>query len=76
MCGDIQMQNLYLSFSHAIGRTVLDESSKFVITKGNQFANLMSLPELPKLVCINIYNESFYKNFVSMLFNKKSSFEW
>lgn len=74
-CGDYQMQNLYLNFANAIGANVLQANNRKAILKENQLAEMYSMRTFPKLVCVNVYNKTFYDVFLPKLFPKKSSFE-
>ena len=76
VCGDLQMQNMYLAYSYAINRSlVLTNQESFAILREESFQTFYSLKPSPKLACINLYNETFYKQYLPLIFPNKSSFE-
>ena len=76
ICNSYHFQSIYIQYSYGMNRSILLNNDKTkVVFSPNQLQNLYIAEELPKMLCVNVYDSHYYNIFLPSIFPHKSSFE-
>ena len=75
-CEMYQFESLYIQYAYGTNRLVpMNNSEYLALFHKEDLVKLYNATQLPKLVCVNFYDEEYFNKFLPSLFPQKSSFE-
>ena len=75
-CGTYQFPTLYIQYSYVMNRAILLRDRNYrVIFTNSELNRFFRAKRLPKMACVNFYNQTYFDNFLPSVLPNQSSFE-